>query len=623
VLSVASPRLIFSSNLFTQVVGDVGKQILAVSSVSLFVIMPQTSLLQEISLERTQPGLPRAMYQGHGRVQDLVSQAQQRSAEVQYGAPSIPTFDPGHQFSASNFSYQPSMHDGPSNPNDPSLISSPAHDSYTQNNAPRTTLDDFGVNLRHSTLGSPQGSSAAGGRFATFPVRPVAGANDFTSQGYSLRDEPPLLSRENPDDAQSFACSVAAALNYAEEPTAPASSPGFSQEERRDEPPRRSLGDAAPPYEMHTSHPSPQALPPGATLANPWGQETVNQNSNASDAEENSGGLAYLGHDGEDEDTRMSQHIRFSGTDQQKDASRSPDQQDFHQRVSEGDSRLPPPRFSASPADEERQLNAAAAREIGREMDNFHQGIPPLHSLPVDRELDAASSPSIDRGRFSAPVSPLAPPNKPFADRAVSPGTTPDVPQSPGGSLNRDSYISYEAPTPRSPSTYGQPAPSFPTQSNSTSPYPTSSYLTSNNTPYGTPLEYPRSPMAKSTSSLTAPPAGTRTISAAAFRRPQARHTSFGSDAVTSPGSTGDSGPRKLLPSAMDSQVPVSQSTAERQDYIGAYEQRAEGDSPGSPRLQDYGALGNMRVANAPDQQSSAPGYGEGRFATNLDGGHY
>lgn len=318
-------------------------------------------------------------------------------------------------------------------------------------------------------------------------------------------------------------------------------------------------------------------------------------------------------------------------------------------------------------------MNAAAAREVGREMERYPYSPPrfpepephPDYNTP---HLQLTPKQGAD-GYPRPPPSPLEPPYRPFVDGTTSSHITGDVAPSADlpspydvnardGEVRRDSYD--DAPTPQSPVSYAPsplsssannnnyapphlpplpPHPGSPIVGNSphgnpvnnndyAPPYPppqppTPGSPLGGNTPYGTPLESPRIfPMTKSTSSLTAPPTGTRTISAAAFRRPQARHTSFGnSDAVPGSPSTGPG--RRLPTSPLDGRERNSSIGSfpapppnEPQDYIGAYPGNPTAESPGSPRLSDYGALGNVRVTNT---SASSPGYGEGRFATDLD----
>ncbi|KAF8839041.1 hypothetical protein BDN67DRAFT_932857 [Paxillus ammoniavirescens] len=293
---------------------------------------------------------------------------------------------------------------------------------------------------------------------------------------------------------------------------------------------------------------------------------------------------------------------------------------------------------------DERARNAAAAREVSRELDALafsanspttgSNYVPPL-GPPLPRgpsgyapqghptyqpQLPIIQTPS-PRSRLpydSNPPSPLAPPNAPFASRSVSPHLQ---------------AIPTRGRSPPSPSLDGRPFPpnsSFgphgvsPLQAGS-SPRPSHldvipgrSDSSGSKTPtHRTPPEYPRhtppfsSPlMAKSTSSLGgggAPGGAPRTISAAAFRRQQAR----------SPSGTGNElGPADTSPLALRRPSPVPApppkgptrrlsvinpdpptTDDEDFDYIGAY---GGGDDEGGGKRQ-------------------SGGYGSGKYVSDLE----
>ncbi|KAG6878967.1 hypothetical protein C0992_006261 [Termitomyces sp. T32_za158] len=246
-------------------------------------------------------------------------------------------------------------------------------------------------------------------------------------------------------------------------------------------------------------------------------------------------------------------HIPQSVT-QPADRSSMTDTRFQHQR------RIPPPVFD--PTQEERLLNAAAAREVSREMDALTFN-PPIPQQDRERTHSVAkgdhgyrAQPNISTGEQ------LAPPSAPYSG-APSPNT--DSPVLPYSSYNATSRTTdHPLPYPSGP-TQQQPnhpsmdfQPATPMHSNDGPPrlpplatqLPSSSY-SNPNTASG---EYPRSlgafpgPAQKSTSSLTASgPPGARTISAAAFKRPQ---RVVGSD---SPSTMSDVNPlsiKKRIPSS-------------------------------------------------------------------------
>jgi len=199
----------------------------------------------------------------------------------------------------------------------------------------------------------------------------------------------------------------------------------------------------------------------------------------------------------------------------------------------------------------------------------------------------------------------------------------------------------------------------------------------------------------QSTSSLTSgmgipaspvvPGAGARTISAAAFRRPAAapgrsQSNDFGSGRSSSPLASASAPMADVSPlqpkkrgglpntpnvpspyghSSLSQSIPpvlaehnnldpsygdnrVSQASDDY-DYLSAYTYSDPAPAPtGSPQRNDYGSLGQIRVANAEMGSGSGPasptgtppsytytdgqgrgngGYGEGKFATDLEGG--
>ena len=57
-------------------------------------------------------------------------------------------------------------------------------------------------------------------------------------------------------------------------------------------------------------------------------------------------------------------------------------------------------------------------------------------------------------------------------------------------------------------------------------------------------------------------------------------------------------------------------------DYITAYVNNMGPETEnGSPTQEDFGKLGQTKIANGSGPGSTSPGYGQGRFATNLEDG--
>ncbi|KAK7036446.1 hypothetical protein VNI00_011643 [Paramarasmius palmivorus] len=720
----------------------------------------------------TQPGMARPMYTGQQNVYNLLQEAQHCIGEIAFST--VPSAEPrlprppvhderpsedhynltdrsdgafggtesylsaprnmgtGHFIDPSdmsNMTTTTSMSGAPSSNSPttlqfspPSQVSQPPQPPYPQIEQASRSTDDFGAS-------PPQVDSRGlpgGGRFATFPVK--TNTQGGASVGYQLRDDPPMLHQSNNED-DSFSSSIAAALN-----------------ERNG---RSSYDEPAPSYQTHQSHSSigqdpqrsrsPPSMPP-AEMESPWenvrsplapsssglGPGNGHQRAQEDDSD-NEGGLAYDKSDTE-HPSHDSKHVRFgevSDVDTELKKRHEAERQELKPEPINTDvieanlprvspRRVPPPTFS--PEEEEKQLNAAAAREISRELDALNFSAQGVRGMSMD---DVPASPS--RGRndsFGGPVSPikrepspLVPPSAPFANRGPSPrpesvsASPVAVGQSP---LSRDSpaappYVpdsNYTASPPISPvrettsspisqkaSSPVLPPPSINMPERSSSSF---SSIRGGASPYQTPPEFPRSPLGtRSTSSLVdrspgaspaPPPAGTRTISAAAFRRP----AKTGSDAGSIGGGIGggsfgqgpvDTSPlhlKKRLPASpyppqrpgsagnaisadvgrerSDSQTSPRQSPSntnpprpppsysdhpeDQYDYLSAYTSEPT-PGVGSPMRSDFGSLGQVRVANPETENNynssahyslppgAAPatpgGYGDGRFATNLE----
>jgi hypothetical protein len=326
-----------------------------------------------------------------------------------------------------------------------------------------------------------------------------------------------------------------------------------------------------------------------------------------------------------------------------------------------------------SPEDEERELNAAAAREVSREMDALTFN-PPVHDSFRDTSPDpSAVQHSRGPGIGGSPplnLPPLAPPSAPFTHRSPSPRPTMDsttVPPYPGASPSitpAQAYAQAHASSTsleQTPPEHSSPMMANPRLNTTVTPgmhlyddVPArSSPLTQS--PYQTPPDHQRTsgagtggsptPNFKSISSsnlLTGP----RTISAAAFKRPPARK-------VTGDLSIADTSPlslKKRLPNSPQPQPrdpsPMGRSASfpppgnpgplpnhnvgaeqggeleEDYDYLSAY--------VNSGPIEDAGSLGPLRIANETGDGDghhaqggyghSRGGYGDGRFATDLEG---
>ena len=280
-----------------------------------------------------------------------------------------------------------------------------------------------------------------------------------------------------------------------------------------------------------------------------------------------------------------------------------------------GSFRAPTPPGPVEDPDDERALNAAAAREVSRELDSLMYQPP---STPKDLPA-APAAPNTPPAVHSSPRSSsdsVAPASSPFARaRGRVSGSAP-VPQSP---LERTS------PTNGPPSPLGASGPSSPAQQAQLPPpsitlgRPSSPSLSSiTNTSFRTPPELPPSPSPAGSPRSPPQPQGLPffsgkppvpprqgsggMISVAAFRRPPPRTTPEPPvnsrdvnplsirkkelrGSLNTPRMSGPLSPTSLLPGAQPPQLPPrpqEQHQEDEFDYITAY-YSAGGDDAGSP----------------------------------------
>ena len=278
---------------------------------------------------------------------------------------------------------------------------------------------------------------------------------------------------------------------------------------------------------------------------------------------------------------------------------------------------IPTPPYALEEPEDERALNAAAAREVSREMDALMYSPPAAPPRTASPEAQNPAPLSIPPVAYPPPPSndTLIQPLSPFArTRNRSPG-------SPTASRSSAEHPSYNnvPPSPRVPSTPNSPtvqaslpppnislplssSPSL--SSNSSAPFRTPPELPANPSPKPSHRTLPQLPLgASAAKSPPLPPPGSRTISAAAFRRPVPRigsDTFSGSPDVSplsikkrdlrgspySPQTGGFFGSTSSLPIA---QAPVpappqpqEQPHEDEFDYISAY-YGSEGDDLGGP----------------------------------------
>ncbi|KAJ7677833.1 hypothetical protein DFH06DRAFT_561497 [Mycena polygramma] len=373
---------------------------------------------------------------------------------------------------------------------------------------------------------------------------------------------------------------------------------------------------------------------------------------------------------------RLSKHVRFGDTSEFMQPPEAPymTREPSPSSPSPRNKRVPPP--SADPVQDERALNAAAAREVSRELDALNFSPPPAppqvqvqtdgqweqqqqqqqppsppktreFSPPRSREYTSSPPP---QNQYQPPSSSPpqaqyapAPPANQYAPPPQSPSTqtSPRLPSARKATTDNNTLppgAGHHSTPSWDPPAQPQPQPAFApghhtTPSWALSPAPPSDGPASPSSPR---LDSPyRAPIAaRSTSSLnTQVPPGARTISAAAFRRPQ----KTGSASEAQVADTSPLALKKRLPASpypqqrggstlrdvQQAPPPQQQQEEDSFDYISAYangggrESQAFHDD-GSPMQSDfdYGRLGKVGVVGG---TPASPGYSAGRFATDLD----
>ncbi|KAJ7621387.1 hypothetical protein FB45DRAFT_140305 [Roridomyces roridus] len=538
------------------------------------------------------------------------------------------------------------------------------------------TRDDFGVGIGGTETGP------VGGRFATFPVRNrgFSRSGDEASSGGAGQS----ASGSSPSPVYQQQSSQFSALETKQ------------QERERERLQQQQEEEPAPEYRdvepTPTTHAQvydyssaqggvPPGPPPGAAppvIGGVWTENYTNDSasinatnggSNGLSVEEGGGdrmskasediGLAYMSMGGEQQEemeqqpeterereARISRHVRF-GPEETYSEPPTPASPEMVRQPSSsslspgGRRRVPPPTFD--PLEEERALNAAAAREITREFEAMNASSPPLASPQPQQDQEEEEgnpwqAPAPQR-EFGSPPKTRSPPTQ-YSSPPVPSKESPKSPYSePSPMIPPSAPFSRALPGPPSQDG-GSPLPS-PVSGHHTTPSwalrPASPAVDSPGSPSSPRLDAPyRATTAnRSTTSLnTQPPAGARTISAAAFRRPQ--KTASGDVADTSP-----LAPKKRLPTSpypqqrtvsglrgeMSSPQQYQQPSAsggtippvhdDDFDYIGAYARDSQAfldeGSPLQPDF-DYGRLGKVQVVGG---APVSPGYAEGRFATD------
>ena len=502
----------------------------------------------------------------------------------------------------------------------PSELPTIAPLSVHHSSPPHNTVDDFGVNLNYN---QPDQSGAAA-RFATFPVKgPNRGGQ--LQGGHSPKLSVPSPGRDAPD---SFSSSIEDALRNAGHSNEPA--PAYDPIPQ----PSHSAGPIASGVDVGPN-PWGAGAAPGAgqggglrqsmvSDGDPYGYVGSQDSQLAAMGSQdvhlaymgsaesylvNRGGreeqLGYAGNEdgqqrshtgneglGPQHDTHLdsagSRHIRFGEVSTIED-------QKSHPQSQESDDYTETSQRIKSPAEQEHELNAAAAREVSREMDTLNFSPPPVPQLQYPSQTQGPPEPE-------RTFSPLAPPSAPFANRAVSPNYAEAVSDPAMTSAQSYAHAHRRSDSLSPQGTPTQPAKSLPAHPalhinlDSPSLNPPNP-LRSPAESFSTPPEYitPRGLgpfQSRSTASVSSAvsPGGPGKISAAAFRRGAAAGGAPGTPRLGSMDTRTDTPPlsfQKRLPSGPQSdyrgppgqQIPNSISPApaedeyEPYDYISPYSQ--------------------------------------------------
>ncbi|KAF8513294.1 hypothetical protein JB92DRAFT_2830442 [Gautieria morchelliformis] len=565
-------------------------------------------LIEEIPLEHTPPGQPRAFYQSHAKTENLAAEVSRCIGEVVFTAPPA-------DMNENADVYQQPLSGGPGDaPNQGSQVEDaqpqPADGGFSTPNAGdlRVTMhvtklsntsptqdepptNEFGESGAHRRFGSgpirtgddgPRiGIGGGGGQFSTFPVKARSNTGAGTGSGLG---------------GDSFSASIADALRLdGSEGANPERSDNRDSEWVRVPPPSVTVGGNVWSGDEYGQAHSRTGSQDSSQLA--YIQESQDQRTGSTDTLGVEKGVRFrtpsmevsgMGPIAPGVASPMFPSAGGDGRDVMRllrglDDIRTP-VSPTHAPVQEDEHEHDPPEYTneLEPPEDVQARNSAAAREVARELDTLHFAPPgpmsPSQQQPYQSPTSLQPTRPLSIGRSP---SPLSPPLAPFAQpRSVSPnpgvGSIPMPPESPR-------FGSNATPSPMNSETYGTP-PEYPT--------PTSSLQ-----------------------NVTSPgPAGPRTISAAAFKRGGRS------------GSDPDMAKKRPLPS---SPYPVrtgsSLAYSNSQDNLGRSGQLPPGaqapdptQEPDSPVMSDYGVLGNVRVANS-DGPPPSPGYGQSHFVTNLE----
>ncbi|PCH37080.1 hypothetical protein WOLCODRAFT_167293 [Wolfiporia cocos MD-104 SS10] len=739
-------------------------------------------IIAEIPMDVTEPGIGRAVYQGHSRTDALLNEARRALYEVMYSSeprqataaqpPLRMTYSPElfpvpssqqRQSTLSQFSPMgdgsrrasvstsismpvpasmqiPSMDDKSADRSSRSsqILRSPIapyapfpqpQASYTQSHAPSLSyeqlqsapqptneLSEFGVvadpySQRPSSMRSPDERIAGprSSRYSTFPLKANVPRGPRDSQQYASPpgDRPPSLDVEQPQD--SFSSSIAEALGVNFElgrtpqgenaPPAPATSTADRKRMSAESDQRnRSYTPPPPRYSEMSGLPQFDFAENVAQVEEPQLAYTISQecdsrsavNGDRTDDRTTHESASSPAPEAPESIKESSQEVPLDQDAIQREVSNmtSTDESSLPypgeepgRQILERPTVLSPPLREPSPLDE-RSLNAAAAREVSRELDALMFNTPMANRAPsplVPPQAPFAQSQRMSpRPSVEVPISQSSPRMIPQYVRErhrsmASPSSISSVSNGDNGSLSQ-SPTSQRLSEDRGPS---PPLPSISYSRGSASPSPSA---ISSSTPYRTPPEHASPSTSQPNSSVYQLPPGMTTskasfstansgkISAAAFRRQQQMRsptlppTPMQENGGTQGQGLSDTSPlvvRKrplpqsptstpirptlgmrppsmpLIGNALEQGVPTesryrSSSVVHSRDGASNRFSQSSGRSPtrrddAVVSEDDYEVIsaypsGNEGVGPADDDRSGRmSGYGQGRFATNLE----
>ncbi|EAU86643.2 hypothetical protein CC1G_07301 [Coprinopsis cinerea okayama7 len=413
-------------------------------------------LISEIPEEFTQPGMPRSMYYGHGKVESIMNEADRCIGQVSLSATPGPRQGPPPQLApqAQDFNVpRPTINTLPLPPKGPNRgLDSPATTSAPYN------VDEFGA----PTISTPIDTTSPGGRFATFPVKHRQDSYPPPGSFLSGPEPPSLTTRHELGD--SFSLSIAEALE-AKTGTEDVTSSwrGRLSGEANLPPPEASPLPKIPPAQDNpwaakddrllsadkrptspisdddnallaymTSVDNAPSSPESAQAPLPETKKEPENQKPSSPAPPNAPAPVPALEIPPPEEGSPEKHVRIKSTHVEiiNNDDEPPEEPEKKSTIH----RVPAPTLGP---EEERALDAAAARGINLDLDNGFT--PPKLSFPGNDEEDskkpdAEPSDTTDRGRSTAAggqaanesvperePSPLEPPSAPFARREVSP----------------------------------------------------------------------------------------------------------------------------------------------------------------------------------------------------------